>query len=105
VNPPKTWHTAQEIANIKLPGVPTTKNGVLKRARREQWPSRPYRGHGKGKEYPLILVLMSAQFDEVTPEIRDKLITTMDQLEASHKAAEEVLVRLRSLLRSRGIRR
>ncbi|MBT0653875.1 hypothetical protein [Geomobilimonas luticola] len=101
----KTWHTAQEIADIKLPGIPTSKNGVLDRAKREKWPFRPYRGHGKGKEFPLSVVLLGAQLDEMTPEIRDRLITTIDQLEVSHKAAEDVLERLRQYLRARGIRR
>lgn len=69
------------------------------RASRRKWPSRPHRGHGKGKEYPLSFVLMEVESDGITPESKESLIIMMDNLEASHKAIKEALERLRRLVK------
>lgn len=42
------WYTARDLA-----GLPGTRRGVYKRAKRQSWPSRPYRGRGGDREYPL----------------------------------------------------
>ena len=47
------WFSAKEIAVAKLPSMPTSKICVIERATREGWPSRPRRGRGGGREYPI----------------------------------------------------
>lgn len=47
------YHSAAEIARMKLAGLPTTKVGISKVVKRENWPSRPRKGKGGGMEYEL----------------------------------------------------
>ncbi|HEY0464569.1 MAG TPA: transposase domain-containing protein [Polyangiaceae bacterium] len=44
------WYSAAELAG--LPGMPGTDRGVLKKAGRDNWPSREREGRGGGREYP-----------------------------------------------------
>lgn len=48
----KQWMTAAEISALDLPGDGWSKSAVLRRAAREQWPSRPRSGRGGGVEFP-----------------------------------------------------
>ena len=56
-----TWLSASDIANAKLPGLPVTKKGMIGLAKREGWPSRPRKGRGGGREYPLSALPTEAQ--------------------------------------------
>lgn len=51
------WIASCEIENmakrLQIPGFPTTRQGLLKRAKRERWRSRPRKGRGGGAEYHL----------------------------------------------------
>lgn len=47
----KEWFTAKELADLKLPALPTTKMGLLKKSVKEDWKSRARSGRGGGKEY------------------------------------------------------
>ena len=47
----KEWLSAQELAEMKLPTLPTTKICIIDKAKRENWQSRPRSGRGGGKEY------------------------------------------------------
>ena len=49
----KRWYSATELAALKLPGIPTTKRGIHRRAVRENWRWRPRRRRGGGREYHL----------------------------------------------------
>lgn len=49
----RAYYTAQELADLALPGLPTGKSAVIKKAKRENWKSRPREGRGGGREYPL----------------------------------------------------
>ncbi|WP_252321522.1 DNA-binding protein [Candidatus Symbiopectobacterium endolongispinus] len=49
----KSHYTAQEIAFMRLPGLPGTRTGVSVRAKNEGWSSRPRSGQGGGYEYAL----------------------------------------------------
>lgn len=42
----KEWFSAAELADLALPGIPATKQGLLKRAHAEQWRSRRIYGAG-----------------------------------------------------------
>ncbi len=47
----KQWYSAKELACI--PGLPKTKSGVIRKAKSENWESRPRQGRGGGNEYPI----------------------------------------------------
>ena len=56
----KEWHTAQELAQFRLPGLPETVSAIIRRAKKSGWPFRP-REFGKGLEYPLTALPAEAQ--------------------------------------------
>lgn len=45
------WITASDLLKLALPGLPSSKPNLLAKAAREEWPSRPRKGRGGGKEY------------------------------------------------------
>jgi hypothetical protein len=51
LNHESSWYSASQLAG--LPGMPTTRAGVIDRSNRESWPKRPRQGRGGGYEYPL----------------------------------------------------
>lgn len=46
----KDWYTAQELADMKLPGLPETDSAILRLVKKNLWPSRS-KTRGKGFEY------------------------------------------------------
>lgn len=61
----KEWLTALEIAEEKLPFMPTTKRGVAELSARENWDAHPYArprsGRGGGMEYRYLILPTTAQ--------------------------------------------
>lgn len=62
----KAWLTADEIADLKLPGMPETREATSRRAQREGWSShrtlaRPRSGRGGGFEYHIELLPVEAR--------------------------------------------
>ncbi len=49
----KAYYTAQELADLSLPGMPTSKRRINEKANRENWDFRAREGRGGGREYPL----------------------------------------------------
>lgn len=49
----KTHYTAQELAELRLPGMPETRPGIVARAKKHQWVSRSRSGRGGGIEYAM----------------------------------------------------
>lgn len=47
----KQWYSAAELAEMKLPGMPTTKRNMNEKASREAWPRQQRSGRGGGWEY------------------------------------------------------
>lgn len=47
----KEWFSAQELADLKLPDIPSAKKNILALAKRKNWKNRPRSGFGGGKEY------------------------------------------------------
>ena len=66
----KKWYSARELAG--LPGVPGTVQRVNKRAKREQWVSRPRKARGGGREYHL-----SSLPPETRAHLRGKRLVTL----------------------------
>ncbi len=57
------WLSAQEIADLHLSGLPTTKRGVHDRATAEEWPSKPRLGRGGGRVYSALHLPEAARND------------------------------------------
>ncbi|MDU5169237.1 MAG: DNA-binding protein, partial [Haemophilus parainfluenzae] len=49
----KTHYTAQELADLRLPGLPETRPGIAARAKSHGWDSRARAGRGGGSEYSI----------------------------------------------------
>lgn len=47
----KEWFTAKELAEFKLPTLPSTERNIQLKSKRENWKSRAREGRGGGKEY------------------------------------------------------
>ncbi len=47
----KEWFSAAELADMRLPGLPVEKSGIIRRATRKIWVSRSRSGKGGGREY------------------------------------------------------
>jgi putative transposase len=55
------WHTAAELARLKLPGLPRTERAIQLRAAREDWKSRERQARGGGREHPVSALPKDAQ--------------------------------------------
>lgn len=66
------WFTAKELADLKLPEMPTTQQGIDKKAKAEKWPSRQRIGRGGGREYH-IAVLPNTAFDALHGDALDHM--------------------------------
>lgn len=62
------WQAASVLAG--LPGMPNTKSGVIRRASREAWRSRPRKGRGGGREYHFFALPVATQKALVEASIR-----------------------------------
>ncbi|TCR70491.1 DDE-type integrase/transposase/recombinase [Bosea sp. BK604] len=81
----KLWLTSSEIADLALPGMPTSRKGVIDLAEREDWSRfselcRPREGRGGGQEYHVRLLPVVARNAYLGPQA--------GQGEASAPAAE-----------------
>lgn len=47
----KQWYSAAELAAMKLPGIPTSKKGMIDLATRDSWSNKKRSGRGGGLEY------------------------------------------------------
>jgi len=98
---PKTWASAQEIADLRLPGIPTSKMGVLMRAKKEKWVRRIRHSKGRGHEFPLIMVLPNAPAPEITQELRSDLRGRLELLKVRTREAQALVARLEMILRKK----
>ena len=73
--------TAAQIAELKLPGMPTTKKGVLSMAKRDGWESRPRSGKGGGVEFPVSALPKAAQKAMVARSLRETKANLPAQME------------------------
>lgn len=61
--PDAIWLSAQEIADLRLSGLPTTKRGVNIRATEECWPAKDRPGKGGGRVYNALKLPDAARAD------------------------------------------
>ncbi|MBF0168760.1 MAG: Mu transposase C-terminal domain-containing protein [Alphaproteobacteria bacterium] len=57
----KSHYTAAELAALKLPGLPGTKQGIIDKAKRDFWPSQARTKSGGGREYPITALPSESQ--------------------------------------------
>ena len=122
---PAEWFTLSELAALALPGLPTTKRGLLDVARREAWDirqdgeggalSRPRRARGGGIEYHLSVLPEAAKVKLMgrarpkassapAADSRESAWARYDRLPASLKATAkerlEIVQRVEALMRA-----
>ena len=57
----KHWYSASELADLELPGLPETKSGVIRLAKRESWEAQKRIGKGGGWEYHITNLPLEAR--------------------------------------------
>lgn len=80
----KLWFALSEL--VGLPGLPTTRRGLLMLAQRQGWESRPRKGRGGGNEYALASL----------PEATQAAICQQRELANAQAAAQELHQRVES---------
>lgn len=87
----KEWFTAREIAELGLPGLPTSERAVQLRAVRENWPGRDRAGRGGGKEHPLSALPGGARAAYVAQHLEMLAVpVTVAKMAAAEPEAETV---------------
>lgn len=72
MNELKSYYSAQELIDLKLANLPTTKKAVIDKAKRENWQSQKRKGRGGGVEYELACLPQ-----EIQTEIRSRFISAV----------------------------
>lgn len=81
----KTHYTAQELALLRLPGLPETRPGIAARAKKHQWISRSRSGRGGGIEYSVDSLPITAQ-EALRDQFYQSILTTIsDDCEVPRK--------------------
>lgn len=76
----REWYTALELAELRLPTLPTTKAGVIGRAQKNAWQKRRRAGRGGGWEYHV---------SALPPAAREALAERMMAVDATVPAVRE----------------
>ncbi|MEE3701544.1 hypothetical protein OF381_11935 [Mannheimia haemolytica] len=74
MNELKSYYSAQELIDLKLANLPTTKKAVIDKAKRENWQSQKRKGRGGGVEYELACLPQ-----EIQTEIRSRFAVSVVQ--------------------------
>lgn len=109
----KTHYSAQELADLSLPGIPSTRVGIAVKAKRDKWASRVREMKGGGVEYHIdslptetqkalrqrlaYQVLEDAQLPAVVEQKAVKNVTVRDELEVMVKCPELALREVQAL--------
>lgn len=83
-----SWLTANELAELRVPGLPTSKRKVNERAKREGWPSRPREGKGGQREFPVLVAADSPMPSVLTPEQQEYVRRVLAERQLAKQAAE-----------------
>lgn len=75
----KTHYTAQELADMRLPGVPETRPGVAARAKKQEWECRSRAGRGGGNEYAIESLPSEAQ-EAIRSRMYQAILTTKSEV-------------------------
>lgn len=65
------WYTADELAALRLPGLPHSRAGVTRKATAGRWPRRPVGIHAQGPFLYHVSVLPARAFDALMERILD----------------------------------
>ncbi|HED5569744.1 TPA: transposase [Yersinia enterocolitica] len=77
----KTHYTAQELAEMRLPGVPETRPGVAARAKKQAWDFRARSGRGGGNEYSIESLPKEAQ-EAIRSRMYQAILETKSNVDA-----------------------
>ena len=92
MNELKTHYSAQELVDLRLQNLPTTKKAVLTRAKKQNWESRKRVGKGGGVEYALCSLPQALQ-----DEIRTKFAVSIVKAKPKSLPADLRQVELKTL--------
>lgn len=92
MNELKTHYSAQELVDLRLQNLPTTKKAVLTRAKKQNWESRKRVGKGGGVEYALCSLPQTLQ-----DEIRTKFAVSIVKAKPKSLPADLRQVELKTL--------
>ena len=92
MNELKTHYSAQELVDLRLQNLPTTKKAVLTRAKKQNWESRKRVGKGGGVEYALRSLPLALQ-----DEIRTKFAVSIVKAKPKSLPADLRQVELKTL--------
>ncbi len=98
------WLSAAEIAAHTLPGLPTTKMGVLSKAERESWSRRPRDGRGGGWEFPVSALPKSARdalFDRAVEQTRSTVPALLENTDTQVRTAAALTAWQRDVMEAR----
>ena len=98
--PKDVFYSPQEIANLKLKTLPTTKQKIIDFAKRENWQSkgehlaRPRSGRGGGWEYNPSVFPEAAQNDFIVRQFKNALNENSEYLQetSAKKAADKKII-------------
>ncbi|MFQ5533443.1 MAG: DNA-binding protein [Sphingomonadales bacterium] len=80
----REYYSAADLAQMKLPGMPETEGGCIRRAKRENWRGRQRQGRGGGREYHI---------SSLPPQARIELArrASISEAQAGQAAARAIL--------------
>ncbi|MBX3504330.1 MAG: transposase [Parvibaculum sp.] len=85
----KSWLTASQLADLKIPGLPASKFRVIERARREKWACRKRADRGGGSEYCVQSLLKSLP-EGARRSLLKAVIDTSDDLPVPAKPCRSI---------------
>ncbi len=104
----KEWFTPNELEDLKLSDLPSSRMAIANKAKKEKWKSRPRQGRGGGKEYHISALPETARVELARRNMKEqivalknselKIIASMNGLNQKQKTkAEARLVLVRQL--------
>lgn len=106
----KEWFTTKELAELNLQSLPNTPRGILKKAKKEEWKSRPRKATGGGLEYHISNLDEDIQVNLIeklvaTNQISDKKYVPLEKItnEDRRNARIVILTLFEKLLKTSGI--
>lgn len=96
------YFSARELAELKLPGLPSTRQGINKRASDDGWSARPREGHGGGLEYH-VSALPEASRQAIFARLVSQLGGTGTKADQAKELTESITEAHHAVERQRGL--
>lgn len=85
----KEWYTVRELAEFLLPGLPSTRRGILKRSCNEKWSGRARENQGGGFEYHITNLPQIAQDELINRAINATSLKNSVPIEQPQKKEDQ----------------